>query len=107
MSSPISVQLDALDALADELAALAGELADDADLCRGAAGRLGAGLSGDVGLTALAGARGWAGLAAAVADGTRSIAVVLASAVTAYRHAEGVRARGLLGGPGRFVAVPW
>jgi hypothetical protein len=106
MSSPISVQLDSLDALADELAALAGELADDADLCRRAGGRLCAGLSGDVGLDALAGARGWAGLTAAVADAARSIAVVLASAVTAYRHAEAARARTVLSVHAGFRAVP-
>ena len=106
MSTPISVQLDTLDALADELAALAGELSDDADLCHRAGGRLCAGLSGDVGLTALAGARGWAGLTAAVADAARSIAVVLASAVTAYRQAEATRARNLVGGRGGFGAVP-
>ena len=95
MSSTISVQLDALDALAGELTMLAGELGDDADRCASAAGALATGLSRDEGLTAAWAATSWAGLAQAVADATRAVADTLGVAVTAYRAAEAARSEAI------------
>src|SRR5215217_3780343 len=87
MSTTISVQLDALEALAGELTALAGELADDADRCAGAASTLAGALGGSEGLTAGSAAATWSALAHAVADGVRAMAGVLAAALAAYRAA--------------------
>jgi hypothetical protein len=107
MSSTISVQLDALDALAGDLAALAAELADDADACGSAARLLRIGLSFDEGLTAAAGAATWAALTRAVADAARGVAATLAAAVTAYRSAEEARAAPIARHRLEFVAVAW
>lgn len=103
MSSTISAQLDALDALAGELTSLAGDLADDGDRCAAAAGALCDGLSGDEGLDALWAARSWATLAGCVADATQAVAATLGAAVTAYRAAETARAASIVGRPLEFV----
>lgn len=106
MSSTITARLDLLEALAGELTGLAGELSDDADRCALAAGALIAGLARDEGLTAGAAARGWAILARALSDGTRSVGGALAVAVTAYRLAERSRTEQLRPGGHGFTAVP-
>ncbi len=107
MSSTISVQLDALDALARELTALAGDLHDDAGRCSAAAGALRSGLTLDEGLTAVWAASSWAALARTVADGTQTVAAALGAAVTAYREAERIRSLSI-GRRGRPpVAVAW
>ena len=107
MSSIISVQLEALEALAGELTALAGELSDDADLCRGASAALCAGLSRDEGLEAGAAATAWSSLIGAVADGARAIAGALIAAVAAYRAADRARAERIARPDRGFVAVAW
>jgi hypothetical protein len=106
MSSTITARLDLLEALAGELTGLAGELSDDAERCARAARALSAGLGRDEGLTAGAGARGWATLARSLSEGTRSVAGALAAAVTAYRLAERGRAEQLRPGGHGFAAVP-
>ena len=107
MSSTISVQLDALEALAGELTTLAGELGDDADRCASAAGAVANGLSRDEGLTAAWAAASWAALANAIADATRAVGATLGVAVTAYRAAEAARAE-TNARPGlEHVAVAW
>jgi hypothetical protein len=107
MSSTISVQLDALDALAAELTALAGELRDDADRCASAAGALATGLNQDESLTAAWAARSWAAFADAVADATRAVAATLGAAVTAYRTAEAARTEAIGRRGLDHVAVAW
>jgi hypothetical protein len=107
MSSIISVQLDALDALAGELATLAGELHEDAERCASAAGALADGLSRDEALDAAWAAGLWASLARAVSDATRAVADALRVAIGAYRAAEVVRARSIARHGGHFVAVAW
>ena len=107
MSSTISVQLDALDALAGELTALAGDLSDDADRCASAAGALAAGLNRDEGLTAAWGANRWAALARAVAEATHAVGATLGAAVTAYRAAEAARAESIDRRRLEYVAVAW
>lgn len=91
MSSIISVQLDALEALAAELRLLARELDDDAARCSGAASALGEGLSHDEGLDAVGAASTWAALVTAVAEGTRAVAGALTAAAASYRAAEEAR----------------
>jgi hypothetical protein len=107
MSSTISVQLDALEALAGELTTLAGELGDDADRCASAAGALATGLSRDEGLDATWAATSWAALAHAVADATRAVGATLGVAVTAYRAAEAARAEAIGRRWLEHVAVAW
>jgi hypothetical protein len=88
----VSVRPDALTALADELAALAADLAADADACGGAAALLAAGLGGEEGLVAAFAARGWGQLLDGLADGCRTMAGTLHAALEAYRNAEHDRA---------------
>jgi len=92
MSSIIAVQLDAVAALARELAVLAAELGDATDLCRSAAGSLSTALGGDEGWAAGAAAAAWAGLSALVAADARAVAGTLDAAVTDYRAADALRA---------------
>ncbi len=107
MSSTISVQLDALDALAGELTALAGELHDDADRCSTAGAGLSAGLTLDECLTAVWAASAWAVLARAVADGTQAVAAALSAAVIAYRAAERLRGQAIARNGSGYVAAVW
>ena len=107
MSTTISVQLDALEALAGELTALAAELADDADRCAGAASTLARALGGGEGLTAGSAATTWSTLTRAVADGIRAMAGVLTAALAAYRAAEHSRAARIGGFRRDSVAVAW
>jgi hypothetical protein len=107
MSSTLSVQLDALEALAGELTALAGELSDDADRCASAAGAFAAGLNRDECLTAVSAATAWASLARAVAESTRAVGATLSAAVSAYRAAEEARAERIARRRLEFVAVAW
>jgi hypothetical protein len=100
----ISVQLDAVEALAGELAALAAELADDAGLCRSTAASLTAALGGEEGWTAGAAAIAWASLEGFVAARTGALAATLVDAVAAYRAEDAVLSERL--GSGRLDAVP-
>lgn len=88
MSSPITVEPDVIDGLAAELAALAGELAEDAALCRSTAASLHAALGGHEGWVAGAAGTAWAGLAQVVADRADAVAATLVAAMAAYRTAD-------------------
>jgi hypothetical protein len=105
VSDTITVQLDAVEQLAGELAGLAAELAEESVLCRSAA----AGLSGALGATAAAedaGAVGaaWVHLFGTLSESTAALAGTLGAAVAAYRgHDAGLAAHlgAGTGGPGR------
>jgi hypothetical protein len=84
----ITVRLDAVEALAAELSALAAELSDDAALCRSAATSLYSALSGDEGWSAGSAATAWASLADVVGARAGAVAGTLVSAVAAYRAAD-------------------
>lgn len=84
----ISVQFDALGGIAGELAALAAELDDDAELCRSAAAALSAALGGDEGWTSGGAAVGWGSLTAVVAARAAAVAATIAAAADAYRVAD-------------------
>lgn len=88
MAPRISVHLEALTALADELAGLASALATDGDRCRSAAGALDTALGGREGAAAGAVATAWADLAGALADGTAAVAGTVRAAAAAYRGAD-------------------
>ena len=107
MSSIISVQLDAVAALAHELAVLAADLGDATDECRSAAGSMLTALGGDEGWAAGAAATAWAGLSALVAANATAIAGTLEAAVADYRAADAVRAAQISSSPRQaMVAVP-
>jgi hypothetical protein len=88
MSSPITVEPDAVEGLAAELAALAAELDDEAALCRSTAASLDAALGGHEGWTAGAAGSAWAVLAQRVADRGSAVATTLVAAMSAYRAAD-------------------
>lgn len=93
----ISVQIDALQGLAGELAALAAELHDDAELCRSAASALYTALDGDEGWTSGGAAVAWGALTGVVADRTAAVAGTLGAAAVAYRAADATLAGDVAG----------
>jgi hypothetical protein len=84
----IAAQLDAIDAMADELAGLATELIAEADLCRSTAVSLGAAVTGEVGHRAGAAGTAWGTLIDLVAQRTGALAATLHRAVDSYRLAD-------------------
>jgi hypothetical protein len=105
MSAPITVQLDAVAALADELSRLAAQLAEEPPLCRLAAASLGTAL-GDGPGEAAAAATAWAGLAEILAEECAATAQTLAGAVAAYRSTDAELARALMPGTVGGLPVP-
>ena len=98
MSTNIRVQLDAVEVLAAELSALAGELDDQARSCRSAASSFFAALPGEQGLTAGAAGGTWTALLIALTDRTAVVSGVLRTSVDAYR-AEDVALAGRIPAP--------
>jgi hypothetical protein len=85
MSALISVQLDAVEDLAAELATLAVALAHEAPLCTSTVGSLAAALGGEEGFLAFSAGSGWPRLIDALADRAGAISTTLSNAVDAYR----------------------
>ena len=96
MSESISVQIDVVQGLADELAGLAAALAGDGQLCAEAAAPLGAALEGTAGYWAAGTGTGWAGVLEVLAQRSAAVAATLTAACDSYRRAEAAMAR-LLG----------
>ena len=88
MSVPIAIQFDAVQALGEELAALAAELSGDADLCASTATSLATAAPGEVSDGAGATGRAWAALVTALAEGADAAAVAVLAAVRSYRLAD-------------------
>jgi hypothetical protein len=107
MSSIISVQLDAVQALAAELSALAAELDDEAALCRSTAGSLAAALPGNEGWVAAGAGTAWSELTGLLADRARAVAGTLAAAVDSYRATELALSEQIASPRGGVVAVAW
>ena len=104
MCSPISVQLETVDALAAELAALAADLVEEEGLCRSTSRSLTAALDGDEGWTAGATATAWASLVGVIAARTAAVAATLSGATAAYRAAEAALSQGIGSrAPGRVI----
>jgi hypothetical protein len=82
---PITVEPAALEALAAELAALAVELAVDAEHSESLAATFPVALGGEEGWVAGATATAWAALQEAIADRARAVAGTLSGAAAAYR----------------------
>ena len=106
MSAPLSVQFDAVVALADELAALAAQLAEEPPLCRTAAASFATALGGDAGRSASDAATAWAGLTAVLADRCAATAGTLRAAVASYRALDGELATAVLPGSVGAAARP-
>lgn len=88
MSVTVSVELREVQDLAEELAALAAELAAEADLCRSATYTLGSAVDGETAAAAGQLGTGWAGLVDLLAQGTGAVAQSLRAAVHSYRLAD-------------------
>ena len=98
----VTVEPAALEALAAELAAVATELAGDAEHSRSLAATFSVALGWEEGWAASAAAGAWASLEEVVADRTRAVADTLAGAAAAYRAEDaalsGHMGRGRAGG---------
>ena len=92
MSGIIAVQLDELEALATELAALGAQLADRESICRGVISTPVDALGGSEGDAASDVAAAWASLLGLLSDRTGAAAGALVSAVAAYRAADAAMA---------------
>jgi hypothetical protein len=84
-AEPVVVDPAALEALGAELAALAAELAGDAEHVRSLATTFPVALGGEEGWAACAAATAWASLKGVLAERARVIAGMLAGASAAYR----------------------
>ncbi|RBY74662.1 hypothetical protein DQ238_21505 [Geodermatophilus sp. TF02-6] len=93
--STITVEPDAVDALATDLTGLAGEMARGADTCRSAATAFGAALGGDVGAAASSAARAWSASLDSLAQHVGTISAALVSLAAEYRVADAALAAGL------------
>jgi hypothetical protein len=82
--------------LAEELAGLAGELLEDADRCRVAAGSLSTALDGEEGWSTGATGTAWAALEEVLAERTTVLAETVSGAVRAYLD-EDARIAGWMG----------
>ena len=91
MSDTVTVQLDAVQALADELAALSVSLSEEAGACGAVAPSLASALPG-AGERAGAAGQAWAVLTGLLADRCRSVAGALSVAVVGYRLQEALLA---------------
>lgn len=101
MSTVISIQLDRVQALATELAALAGELSDETALCTSAAVSLRSALGGDEGWHAGAAGSAWAGLLRLIDERTAAVGATLSAAAGSYREADAALALSMPAGPPR------
>jgi hypothetical protein len=88
VSVTVSIELRAVQDLAEELAALAAELAGEAELCRSATYTLATAVDGDTAAAAGGLGTGWAGLVDLLARETASVAGTLRAAVQEYRLAD-------------------
>lgn len=85
MPDLVTVQLDAVDALAARLTGLGGELAGDAALTRVTAPGAADALAGPPGAELAATGPAWSALLDVLADSTSAIASTLVASVAAYR----------------------
>ena len=85
MPDLVTVQLDAVDALAARLAGLGGELTADAELTRVCAPAAAAALPGPAGAELAGTGTAWSALLDVLAESTSAIAATLVASVAAYR----------------------
>ena len=92
MSATIAAEFDAIAALAAELAGLAAELTEDAQLCRSTAVSLGTAVSGRIGERAGAAGSGWAATLELLGREAGARAATVSAAVDSSRMADATRA---------------
>ncbi|SDX70314.1 hypothetical protein SAMN05661080_00858 [Modestobacter sp. DSM 44400] len=102
MSHLISVQLDVLAVLLEELTALGRQLAEEAELCASTGRSLGEALGGVGGLAAGDVGADWTAVVTALAGRTLAVAATVDAALAAYRSADAGLGREIVGG--RLVA---
>jgi hypothetical protein len=105
VSHLISVQLDALAVLLDELTALGRQLEDEAQLSASTGRSLGAALSGAAGAAAGDVGAGWAEVVTVLAARTLAVAATLDAALAGYRTADAGLAERIGAGRHGLVAV--
>jgi hypothetical protein len=105
VSHLISVQLDALAVLLEELTALGRQLAEEAELSASTGRSLGEALSGAVGLAAGDVGADWAAVVTALTARTLALAATLDVALAAYRSADAGLAREIGAGRAGPAAV--
>ena len=88
MSHLISVQLDVLGVLLEELTALGAELAEEGELGTAAGRTLGSALDGAVGAAAGDTGAAWGAAVTALAVRVAAVSATLSAAVDAYRAAD-------------------
>jgi hypothetical protein len=106
MSTVISIQLDRVEALAAELASLAGELSGETALCTSAAASLLTALGGDEGWHAAVAGHAWGGLLGLADERTAAVGATLSAAVRSYREADAQLAQFMPAGSPRPAAGP-
>jgi hypothetical protein len=105
VSHLVSVQLDVLGVLLDELTALGAELADEAELGTATGRTLGAAMDGAVGAAAGDTGAAWAATVTALAARVLAVTATLDAALSSYRAADARLADQLgAGRPGVVVA---
>jgi hypothetical protein len=105
VSHLVSVQLDALGVLLDELVALGRQLGGEAELSGSSGRSLGAALGGTAGAAADDAGAGWAAVTAALAARTLAVAATLDAALATYRSTDAGLAAQMVAGPYGRVAV--
>jgi hypothetical protein len=106
VSHLISVQLDALAVLLDELTSLGAELAQEGELGTATGRTLGSALDGAVAVAAGDTGAAWAAAVTALAARVLAVTATLDAALTAYRLADATLA-GQLGAGLPGLAVAW
>ncbi|MEI4272579.1 hypothetical protein TEK04_12680 [Klenkia sp. LSe6-5] len=104
MPDVVTMQLDAVQALATDLAELAAELAVGSGTTRAEGSRLGLALSGPAADELAATGAGWAGLVEALAGRAGVVATGLQQAVASYRVLDGLLLQRMGPGPGAVTA---
>jgi hypothetical protein len=105
MSAIISVQLDHVEALAAELAALSVTLSEEGPLCTSSAHSLSTSLGGREGEWIGGAGHGWAGLLGILAERTDAVATTLSRAAVSYREADTALAQRVGPGPVGATAI--
>ncbi len=90
MPDTVTMQLDAVAALAGQLTELGAELVTDGETIRADGTRLGQALSGPAAEELAVAGVGWGQLVAALADRAQSVAAALDQAVQSYRALDGL-----------------
>jgi hypothetical protein len=105
VSHLVSVQLDALAVLLDELTALGRQLEDEAQLSASTGRSLGAALSGVAGAAAEDVGADWAAVVTALAARTLAVAATLDAALAGYRAVDATLVERISAGRHGLVAV--